>query len=265
MQTNLSWTALLLAGLSLGCPVAAAELDPLAVTEPLEFKGAGDAVLKYRLLKPLDFDAAKTYPLVLFLHGAGGRGNNNKGQIADQPGALKLLVNEPLRSKYPCFVLAPQCPSNQRWVDVDWNQCVYDQDKVKLTAELGLVLALLEQFRRDYKVDAQRLYVTGISMGGYGTWDIVTRHPELFAAAIPVCGGCDPSKAPLVAKLPIRAFHGGKDGVVPPRGDREMAAALKAAGGREEYVEFPTVGHDAWNPAYKTEGIFDWLFAQKRE
>jgi predicted peptidase len=243
-----------------------ADINPLDVSQARQFAAADGTKLLYRLFRPAVVDPAVAYPLVLFLHGAGGRGTDNAGQIRDQPVALHDLVNEPLRTSHPCYIVAPQCPAEheRRWVDVGWNQGSYSQDKVKITPQLQAVIEMVEAVRAEFKCDPARLYVTGISMGGYGTWDIIERRPELFAAAVPVCGGGDPSRAASIAKLPLHVFHGGADPVVPVRGAHEMVAALKAAGGSPEYTEFPGVGHDSWHKAYATAGLWDWLFGCKR-
>jgi len=256
-----------LAGVAASAAMAAAAggLDDLkAAFEAREFAGSDGGKLLCRLLRPKGYDANKAYPLVLFLHGAGGRGDDNWGQIRDQPAALIALASDAVQEKHPCIVVAPQCPAGKQWVDTPWGKGSYSQDKVPLSAELKRVLELLAQLRTEFQVDANRIYVTGISMGGYGTWDLAEREPKMFAAAMAVCGAGDPSRAASVAKMPIWAFHGDKDGVVPVAGSREMIAALKKAGGAPKYTEFPGVGHAAWGPAYETKGIWEWLFAQKR-
>ncbi|MBI5832805.1 MAG: dienelactone hydrolase family protein [Armatimonadetes bacterium] len=256
----LSWMLLLLPA----AVAAQTTVDPVAASEAREFRAEGGGKLLYRLLKPADYDPAKAYPLVLWLHGAGGRGDNNSGQMTDQIEGLRQLANEPQRTKYPCFVLAPQCPGPKRWVDVDWNHGSYSQEKVAITPELTMVLGALTAVEKEFKVDATRRYVVGLSMGGYGTWDLLGRQPEMWAAGIPVCGSGDPSRAAAMAKIPVWAFHGDKDGVVPPQGSRDMIAALKAAGGDPKYTECAGVGHDAWNPTFRTAGLWDWLLAQHR-
>ncbi len=213
---------------------------------------------------PTSPSAPKVYPLVLFLHGAGGRGADNWGQIKDQPAALLALAGDAVQVKHPCIVVAPQCPGGKQWVNTPWGKGSYSQDKVAISAELKRVLEALAQLRTEFQVAPNRIYVTGISMGGYGTWDIILREPKLFAAAMPVCGAGDPSRAASVAKMAIWAFHGDKDGVVPVAGSREMIEALKKAGGAPKYTEFPGVGHASWTPAHATEGLWEWLFAQKR-
>ena len=118
---------------------------------------------------------------------------------------------------------------------------------------------------KDLPIDAKRVYVTGLSMGGYGTWDLLARKPELFAAGVPVCGGADEATAEAVKGVPVWAFHGAKDGVVKPARSKNMVAALEKAGAKPKFTEYPTVGHDAWNPAYKDPAMFAWLFAQKKQ
>src|SRR5207244_7702516 len=119
--------------------------------------------------------------------------------------------------------------------------------------------------QKEFSIDPKRLYITGLSMGGYGTWDLISRHPELFAAAAPICGGGDEDQAEKIAKLPIWIFHGAKDQAVPVERSRNMVTALKKAGGEPKYTEYPDVGHDSWVRAYKDPELFAWLFAQKKK
>jgi predicted peptidase len=119
--------------------------------------------------------------------------------------------------------------------------------------------------RKDYSIDGRRIYITGLSMGGYGTWDLMARKPELFAAAVPICGGGDEATAEKIKNIPVWVFHGAKDGAVKVERSRRMVEALKKAGGKPIYTEYPEVGHDSWNPAYKDAKMFAWLFAQKKE
>jgi len=123
---------------------------------------------------------------------------------------------------------------------------------------------LIEALCKEYPIDKGRIYLTGLSMGGYGTWDLISRRPELFAAAIPVCGGGDPAQAEKLAKLPIWAFHGDADPLVPVERPRDMIAAIKKAGGEPKYTEYKGVGHDAWTPTYRDSKVLDWLFEQKK-
>ncbi len=218
--------------------------------------------LNYRLMQPQGYDAkAETrYPLVLFLHGAGERGDDNAKQLVH---AAKDFASEANRTKYPCFVVFPQCPDGKRWVEVDWtldsHQQLPDESiSVKLTREL------IASLQKEFRVDEQRLYATGLSMGGFGVWDMVSRTPDLFAAALPVCAGADEATAERLAKLPIWTFHGDKDTVVKVERSRRMVAAIEKAGGKPKYTEYPGVQHNSWTQTYADPKVLEWLFAQKR-
>ena len=139
-------------------------------------------------------------------------------------------------------------------------------DAIPVSQNMALVLPLLDSVLEEFegKVDLDRIYVVGFSMGGYGTWDLIVRHPGRFAAAVPVCGAGDPSKAEGIKDLPVWAFHGDKDGAVPVSGSREMVAALKKAGGEPKFTEFPGVGHNAWTPAWRNPELVAWLFDKTR-
>jgi predicted peptidase len=226
---------------------------------PLEKKLYTDPkgkTLPYRLLKPDPCDPRKKYPLVLFLHGAGERGNDNEKQLIH--GAPEFAKEEN-RRKYPCFLTVPQCPEGQRWAD--WSA---KKLAARPTEPLRRVMELLQQVEEEYPIDSGRIYVTGLSMGGFGTFDLIERHPERFAAAVPVCGGGDVSAAAKIAHIPIWLFHGARDKAVPVARSRAMVEALKRAGGQPRYTEYLTVGHESWVPAYKDQKMFAWLFAQKK-
>ncbi len=220
---------------------------------------AGD--LPYRLLIPAGYDAAQKYPLVLALHGAGERGNDNCNQFG-QPGPLNFASTE-AAAKYPAFVVFPQCPSGQQWVDTPWANGSYVLSNVPVSNEISAVLKVLVELQQEFSIDANRLYVTGISMGGFGTWDIMVRNPDLFAAGVPMSGSGSPSSAALIKSLPIWNFHGNTDTVVPTLGSQEMVAALKAVDSPVVYTEYPG-GHDGWTTQYNADGLVDWLFSQAR-
>ena len=152
-------------------------------------------------------------PLLLYLHGSGHRGDDNELQVAYEPGILYAVLNSAYSG---CILVAPQCAPDYQWVDTPWSYGSYDLDSVDESRYLRAVYELILSLKTSLPVDADRIYVTGISMGGYGTWDIIERHPELFAAALPVCGAGDPSKAELIKDLPVWCFHGDFDHVVPP-------------------------------------------------
>ena len=231
---------------------------------PLEkamWKDASGKELPYRLMKPEGYDATKKYPLVVFLHGAGERGNNNENQLVH---GVPQFVSKENREKYPCFLIAPQCPSNSKWNDVDWGAATHTLPK-EMTDASRMTIALVESLLKEYSIDPKRVYLTGLSMGGYGTWDLLARRPELFAAAVPVCGGADEATAEKIKNIPIWVFHGAKDGAVKPARSRNMVAALEKAGGKPKYTEYQNVGHDSWNPAYKDAEMMRWLFGQMKE
>jgi predicted peptidase len=236
-------------------------VDVKTLLQPKIFKDSDGKELKYRLLKPDNYDAKKKYPLVVFLHGAGERGDDNTAQLVHGIGDF---ASEENRKKYPCFLIAPQCPKDEKWADIDWSAATHTLPK-EPSASGRLVLDLITAMEKEYSIDPKRLYLTGLSMGGYGTWDLIARKPELFAAAVPVCGGADEMTAPKVAKLPIWVFHGAKDSAVKVERSRNMVKALEKAGGSPKYTEYPDVGHDSWVRAYKDPELMKWLFAQKRE
>ena len=217
--------------------------------------------LPYRLFKPKSYDAKQKYPLVLFLHGAGERGADNVAQLKH---GMNDFSGEAVQAKFPCFIVAPQCPAGDRWVDVDWGADKHDMP-AKPSPPIRLTLRAIEGLQKEFSIDAQRLYITGLSMGGYGTWDAIQRHPELFAAAVPICGGGDPRYAEKIKNVPIWAFHGDKDTAVKVERSRDMIAAIKAAGGMPKYTENPGVGHDSWTATYKDAEMYKWLFAQSRK
>jgi lysophospholipase L1-like esterase/dienelactone hydrolase len=228
--------------------------------EARTFTAADGKSIPYRLLKPLDYDASKKYPLVLLLHGAGERGNDNQAQLKH---GAPLFAKPEVRAKFPSFVLVPQCPKDQTWSAVKgWTGPVsYSEEP---TDPMTLALGALDAVLKEFSIDPDRLYVTGLSMGGYGTWDLLTRAPGRWAAAAPVCGGGDPARIAVAKNVPVWAFHGMLDQTVPLVRSREMIDALKAAGGQPLYSEYPYLQHDAWTTAYGEPELLPWLFAQKR-
>ena len=241
--------------------LAAGTVDA-AEPEAREFKADGKT-LPYRLLKPAETEAGKKYPLVLFLHGAGERGADNAKQLVWFWDAKKPSpMTRPEVAAAKAFVLVPQCPDGKQWVDVPWAKGSYKSPEV--SEPLKLTLALVDSLLKDLPIDPDRVYVVGMSMGGYGAFDAVQRRPELFAACVAICGAGDPSKAKVIADVPVWAFHGADDGAVPVAGSRDMVAALKAAGAEPKYTEYPKVGHNSWSPAFAEKEFWNWIFAQRR-
>ena len=233
---------------------------PADIYEARTVTGADGATLGYRLLKPEPYDAAKKYPLVLLMHGAGERGTDNAAQLKY---GSQLFLKPEARVKFPCFVMMPQCPPEQKWADIDWTSETPKQPE-KPSAPMALVLTALDSLQKEFSIDPDRLYVGGLSMGGYGTWDLITRFPEKWAAAVPICGGGDVAAAAKAKAVPVWAFHGVEDKAVKVARTREMIDALKAAGANPLYSEYPYIAHESWNNAFAEPELLPWLFAQKR-
>lgn len=229
--------------------------------EARTFVDAAGKKLNYRLLKPKGYDPNKSYPLVLFLHGAGERGSDNKVQLVH---GMNEFAADEIMEKYPAFVIAPQCPEGKQWVDVPWSADSHLMPK-EPAEPLKQSLDLIAALQKEFSIDKSRLYVTGLSMGGFGAWDAIQRRPELFAAAVPVCGGGDSTLAEVIKGVPVWAFHGAEDGAVKPLRSRDMIAALKKAGGSPKYTEYEKVGHNSWEKAYADAKMFEWLFAQHKK
>lgn len=218
--------------------------------------------MPYRLFVPKGYSSSSSYPLVLYLHGAGSWGTDNFKQLT---GDVQQLVTRAQRVE-PSFVLAPHCPAGDQWARGGHSAPFlnYKQRDVPESDAAKLTTAILDKIQREYSIDSDRVYVTGPSMGGTGTWDFITRYEGKFAAAIPVTGINDPSRAKVIAKMPIWAFHGSEDQVSPVANTREMVKVLKALGSQVKFSEFAGTGHDSWTRAYATQGLFKWLFAHRR-
>ena len=189
---------------------------------------------------PKDYDQKESWPLLLFLHGVGERGDNLDRVKFHGPPKLIAAGKE-----FPFIVVSPQCPGDRWWKPEDLS-------------------ALLDEIVGKYKVDKDRIYVTGLSMGGFGTWSLAAFSPDRFAALVPICGGGDPNTAARLAHVPIWVFHGAKDPVVPVKRSEEMVAALKKANGNVKFTVYPEAGHDSWTEAYNNPELYDWLLQQKR-
>jgi predicted peptidase len=147
-------------------------------------------------------------------------------------------------------------------VEVDWSADQHDLPETS-SDSLALAVDIVRDLIEQKKADPTRIYITGLSMGGYGTWDAIARYPDLFAAAVPICGGGDPKTAPRFKQLPVWCFHGGRDGVVKPERSREMVKALEQSGGKPKYTEYPEAGHDSWTATYANPELHQWLFEQR--
>lgn len=235
-------------------------LDMTQLFSTGSFTGKNGVTLPYRLYVPQDYTKEKSYPMILFMHGAGERGNDNQTQL--------LGFVEPFRHDnapiYQCIVLAPQCPFDKKWVNVPrWQN--YRTEETPESAEIQVAIELFQTVRDTYSVDLDRVYCTGLSMGGFATWDMAVRHPELFCAIAPVCGNADDSKAAILQNMPIWTFHGDEDPTVPIEGTTRMVEALRQAGNKQvKYDVMQGRAHNIWNPTYAKPELFDWLLLQKR-
>ncbi len=241
------------------CATLCAE-TALELTTPEVFTTPAGETLNYRLFLPGNLPADKKLPLVIFLHGAGERGTNNVSQL--KHGVL-ALIRHGAAAGDPAIILVPQCPAGQQWVDVPWAAPSHSMP-AQPSPSMRLALALLREKMASLPVDTARVYVTGVSMGGYGTWDAIQREPALFAAALPICGGGDAARAQDIKGIPIWTFHGDKDTAVPVTRSREMFKALQACGGAVQYREYPEAGHDVWTRTYSDPSVLTWFFAQRR-
>ena len=263
----LALSAVLLCASLLAPSVTAANDMPGNVIDQFEAKSFTDPdsglTLPYRIYVPEQANKARQYSFLLFLHGAGERATDNRRHIAVNSNLLTRIVNDTDRD-HACIIIAPQCPDNQQWVDTPWGNGSYSLDSVPQSKQLAAAMKLVDEVTGSYAVDEDRMYVAGISMGGYGTWDTILRYPDKFAAAIPVCGAGDPTKADRIKEMPIRAFHSSDDGTVPVSGTREMVAALRQLGSDINYKEYTNAGHGSWQPAFEEPDLVDWLFTQKQ-
>lgn len=222
--------------------------------------------LNYRILWPENFSEDASYPLVLFLHGAGERGSDNQSQLVH---GSSLFINSENRSKFPAIVIFPQCPKGDYWANVAVDrsekgvELEFDTDKGP-TRPLSLVMELLkEQLEKSY-VDKERVYVAGLSMGGMGTFEILSRMPNTFAAAIPICGAGDEGLVGKYAHIPMWIFHGAKDNVVSPLYSIEMVEAIVEAGGFPNFTLYENANHNSWDPAFDEPDFLNWLFSKRR-
>jgi predicted peptidase len=240
-----------------------ADLAPFEV-HSIEYTGGKyeKETFRYLVLKPLKVEAGETYPLVLFLHGAGERGDDPAKVRIHFP---ELWAKADHREKFACFLIVPQCREGEQWVNAPWTDVKSTPMGKEPSAMLDMANEVLDKSLKEFPVDKSRVYLTGLSMGGYGSWELAMRRPEVFAALAPICGGGDEAQAAKLKDIPIWTAHGDADTVVPVERSRRMVQAVKDAGGRVHYEEYPKVGHNSWTPAYTDpEGVLPWMFQQQR-
>ncbi len=234
--------------------------------KPRTFSSKSGQELPYRILFPSNYNSSKKYPLVLFLHGSGERGTDNKKQLTH--GGELFLKNI---NKFPAIVVFPQCPSDSYWTSLKVDESVNPhairfEYKDKPTWPMQATVELVIQLRNTEKVDPTRVYVMGVSLGGMGTFELISRYPELFAAAVPICGGGNTQFAKKFARqVPLWLFHGAQDDVVNPAYSREMYQTLKSLGAKVTYTEYPGVKHNSWNKALAEPQLLPWMFSQQKK
>jgi predicted peptidase len=314
------------AALCVGCvafgqetkPTEAAPTETVAAPDPFAKIASGETIVKkpdgtvdatyrYRLIEPraeaiADPTSASRsrVPLIVFLHGSGERGSDNRAQLKHFAGSC---ASDEFQTKAPCYVLAMQCPENETWCAIDIRAMRERGETPKQATEptraMRALMQAIDEVVATKAVDPTRVYLTGLSMGGFGAFDLAARRPELFAAVVPICGGGDPATAASIARIPFFIVHGTDDTVVPVENSRRMREAIAGAAAeaaradraknREQnpgapdappsapkpmpkrapnpmYREYDKVGHDSWTPAYRfgDDGVLDWMFAQRR-
>lgn len=237
----------------------------LSLYEKKMFKASNGTELPYRFLLPAGYDDSKKYPLVLFLHGAGERGNDNEKQLVH---GAKLFLTDENRKNFPAIVVIPQCPTDNYWANVNVDRTTspltltFDYTRPETTA-LFAAIELVKKLISEERVDKKRIYITGLSMGGMGTFEAVYRYPKLFAAAAPICGGGDATHySRKAAKVPFWIFHGDKDVVVNVKESQAMVTKLKSLKAKVKYTEYPGVNHNSWDNAFAEPDFMGWLFSK---
>ncbi len=235
-------------------------VNPAEVTEALVHEGTDGGRLPYRQYVSGNLADGEKIPLVIFLHGAGERGDDNARQLGN---GVDSVMNFAIDHNIHFAMLIPQCPNPAQWVDTPWGDLAHRMP-AEPSAPMKLLIELIDEKLASLPIDQSRIYVTGLSMGGYGTWDLCQRFPDRIAAAIPNCGGGDTTLAWKIRDIPIWAFHGSADTTVPTSRSRDMVAALWACNGNIRYHEYPGVGHGCWGATYANPEVLDWMFKQHR-
>ena len=257
-------TLILLAGMSMSTfPSEAFSEQEFGVGE-IAFTGGKYEKEKfaYLILSPLKVEDGKDYPLLFFMHGAGERGNDVQKLLPHLP---TQMCREEWLEEFPCFMVIPQCRDGEQWVDQAWGEKKSVPIEETPTDQMAMAMSVLDRSLKTLPIDKTRVYLTGLSMGGYGSWELAMRRPNLFAAVAPVCGGGDETQAAILKNIPVWAAHGDSDTVVWPVRSRTMVEAIRKAGGNVKYTEYPGIGHNSWTKFYADRnGVIPWLFRQVR-
>jgi predicted peptidase len=253
----------------------------------------GTDVLMYRLCMPYHYDSTAKYPLVICLHGVGERGADDSIQVKNNCLAT-VWADSTVQNRFPHFIVAPQCPTAYQWTQCSWNQAAVNYDTIPLSTPLKMAMKLIDSLARIYRsIDTNRLYIVGLSMGGWGTWDAIIRYPGKFAAAIPICGGGDTSKATRLVNMALWVGVGSQDPTIPPQASRNLVNAIERRGKtwiktltnmawttgsptfaqfipqvlanpKPQYIfnEYTDGPHDVWTPLLNDTLVFPWIFSK---
>ncbi len=216
---------------------------------------------KYRIMYPSNFDPNSSYPLLVFLHGAGERGDNNIDQLKH---IAAIFTQDSIRNKFPAIIVFPQCAKDDYWASVDSLRRRVDsrQDPTK---SMNQVIQIIDKLEKRSFINTERIHIAGLSMGGFGTFDLLARFPQRFASAIAICGGADLLNVGKIMQTPLRIYHGALDKVVPVQNSRNIATALAKLKANYEYIEYPDGTHDVWTRAMSEHDQLDWLFSYTRK
>ena len=218
--------------------------------------------LPYRLLLPENFDNAKKYPLIIFLHGAGERGSDNELQLVH---GKDLFINMNKNNNFPSIVVFPQCSKNSYWANVSRiNNSFSFSDNPTENKSLKLVEGMINELQSNFKINSNQIYIGGLSMGGMGTFELVYRNPDMFAAAFAICGGANPKIAEKISKTNWRIYHGDKDFVVPVKLSIDMYNSIKSFNKNVYLKIYPDVNHNSWDNVFREPDLFPWLFSNSK-
>ena len=226
------------------------------------FSNGSKQTMPYRLLSPDCIEAGCKYPLVVFLHGHGERGTDNEKQLI-HGGAV--FTNPRNQEQYPAFVVFPQCNGHAWTSKFNANAFLPDADVPDETLNEKMVMGLISELITTYPIDIDRIYLMGISMGAIATYDLTCRHPEVFAAAVPICGAVNPERLSNVRNINFMIFHGQADSEVPVICSRQAYKTLRGLGANVDYIELDGAGHECWHYAFNHPRLLPWLFAQERK
>lgn len=257
-------TITLIVGLLLGITQAVQGQD-LSEYHKQYFR-SGEETLPFRVLLPKNMDSDKEYPLLVFLHGVGERGSDNEKQLTH---GASFFLKDSIRERFPAVVVFPQCPAGKSWNNAlvtplsDGRRMVEHPKEQKPNRQLELLEDLIFELQWVYPVNANRMYIGGLSNGGRGTLEMIRRNPKMFKAAIAICGGAHPEIAPQLQYTPLWLFHGDRDQVNPYHESADLYKALKSLNADVQLTTYPGVDHNAWDPTFAQKGWMEWLFSHK--